>query len=155
MVSLTIIKPPNEVIFHIFEFLDKKSLLNASLVNKNWRDLFRSSTAFMNKFKISLNKKDNPEELMLKHINVDIGVHYESFKKTFEEIADTALDTSKTRKLRLTTTKKFDIPTMLKLLSQMEELETFCLDLDACTNDFNESKIKHLALQNLKVLNIT
>lgn len=153
MVSITIVQLPSENILHIFEFLDAKTLLNASQVCKNWSDLIGSSTTIMKKFMLYLNEGEIPVDLKWKHTSVKIAVYYNPFKETMKKVAS-AFDISRMRNLTAIITQKFDSSIMLGLLSQMPKLENFRLHLITCRNDFDESKMKQLTLPNLNVMEI-
>lgn len=153
-------KLPSEVLLVVFGFLDKKTLLNASLVCQTWCDLIGSSKTSMENLTLHLNKRNLPskgDQFKRKYQNVEIRFGNISFagndffKTALEKILD-AFDFSSTTNLTIATLEKAEIPQIMTLLSQMPELENLSLILQTCTNLFNHSRVKHVSLPKLKTL---
>lgn len=160
MVLTTIQRLSNEVILLIFEYLDEKSLLNASLVCKDWSELISTSTATMKKFKLCLNRRNMPskgDHLKWKHLNLEIRIAISTiisdayFNESMENIIN-SFEFSCTKNLIFTTMEKPDLQQIIELLTRMPQLENLCILLLDCPKVFEETKLKHVELSKLKTL---
>lgn len=154
-------KFPSEAILDIFKYFDAKTLLNASLVCKDWSDLIGSSKVTMEKFKLCIDKKNLSsmgDNIKWKHLNVEIRfgndppMSSDFFKKALETITKT-FDFSSTRNLTIATMETADVSQIMMLLSQLPKLESLCFTLETC-DAFEEANIKCVELPQLKTLTI-